>query len=197
LRGGISRTFEAFCLTEKYQQSIGKGEDDIKAAHEEFARRKGPDFVSRLRGHINIFPLDTNPTEYKHVIRRAIYLRSMLEWHKLVDAEGNARIDEDIVYAILSLDRFRHGTRSMEAIIEMCSPIDGFINKASLPSRDQLNMHLDSRELYLRMDRSRIRKRATVVFANSTANATTATAPTTPTAKQNTHPLLTARNHDN
>jgi hypothetical protein len=46
----------------------------------------------------------------------------------------------------------------MEAILQMCTPINGVIEKASLPSRSQLNMHIDADEFFVRVQRGRFRR---------------------------------------
>jgi hypothetical protein len=68
-----------------------------------------------------------------------------------------AQIDEDVLYALLTIDHYRHGTRSMEAVLQMCTPMDGRIEKASLPSQAQLNMHVDGHEFFIRLYRGRAR----------------------------------------
>lgn len=124
-----------------------------------FADQKGPDFVSRLRGHIDILPVEADNGLVKPIIRRAIILRGILMQRNLVAKKRRhvAYIDKDVVYALLTLDRYRHGARSMYAIIEMCTPIQGKIEKSSLPSREQLNMHIDADEFFIRMYRGRFR----------------------------------------
>ena len=71
-----------------------------------------------------------------------------------------AKIDPALVYALLTVDRFRHGVRSMQAIVEMCTPIHGRVEIASLPPRAQLEMHVDSAEFMVRVHRGRARSQA-------------------------------------
>ncbi len=145
---------------------------------------KGPDFISRLRGHLNILPInalskppkkedvrdlaeavdrlaqainksstgiDENVEEHTQdkakpidncrlLLRRAIILRSVLEREasEIVDSKKNARIDD--------------GNRSMEAIVKMARLEKGWLRVASLPSADQLGMHVDD-ELFLKLAR--------------------------------------------
>jgi hypothetical protein len=132
--------------------------DRVKA----FAERKGPDFISRLRGHINISQINNASGNVKHLIRRALVLRSMIEMqhycHPRNAPDGIAMIDEEVIYALLTVDRYRHGVRSMEAILQMCKPVDGRIHIASLPSPAQLSMHVDAEEFLIRLYRGRARK---------------------------------------
>jgi hypothetical protein len=56
------------------------------------------------------------------MFRRAILLRSLLEEKArgIIDKDtGHARIDQNIVRAFIKVGQYRHGVRSMEAIIEM------------------------------------------------------------------------------
>jgi DNA polymerase III delta prime subunit len=162
--GGTYPSFERFD-----PRSISPNEEvglEISEEHKDriklFAERKGPDFISRLRGHINVSQINTDPGRVKHFIRRALILRSLIVaqgyTHPKRDKSGTALVDEEVVYALLTVDRYRHGVRSMEAIVQMCTPIDGSIHIASLPSRAQLNMHVDAEEFFIRLYRGRSRK---------------------------------------
>jgi hypothetical protein len=166
--GGTNISFESFDprrgppdaelgyeISEEYKQNV-----------RQFTERKGPDFVSRLRGHINILPQDAEPGGVKHFIRRALLLRSFLENYGFAPKEGikggKAKVDEPVIYALLTTDRYRHGARSMEAILRTCTPIDGRICIASLPSRAQLNMHVDAEEFFIRIYRGSSRLAAQI-----------------------------------
>jgi len=160
--GGVHTNFDDFDPTSDRHFSAGGQNlsEEQKQRVALFRSQKGPDFVSRLRGHIDILSINTGDGHTKHIVRRAIVLRSLLETQQLTRAEGDcavAEIDEDIVYALLTVDRFRHGTRSLEAILQMCTPIHGRIEKSSLPSRSQLHMHVNANEFFVRMFRGRYR----------------------------------------
>jgi hypothetical protein len=160
--GGIFERFEQFYIgtdSQSYSEPALSSKDLAKTM-KVFKDRKGPDFVSRLRGHIDILPINAEPGNKKPVLRRAIVLRSLLEKRKLLIDRGNLKqsnIDIDIVYALLTVDRYRHGTRSMEAVIEMCVAMGNRMEKASLPSKEQLQMHVDADNFVLRMLISRSR----------------------------------------
>ncbi|GFO82482.1 MAG: hypothetical protein A49_21090 [Methyloceanibacter sp.] len=125
------------------------------------AENKLPDFVSRLSGYVDIAPIDS--ASFRNVVpvvRRALILRSALEHFRLTvdrDELTEANIDANILYGLLTVDSFRHGARSMVGILRMCSPIDGRIELASLPSRLQLRMHVDPEELWVRIYRGQYR----------------------------------------
>jgi hypothetical protein len=147
--GGIYSRFEDFA-------GAGRGNNA-----EIFEQQKAPDFISRLSGHINVMPVNAADGETKQIIRRAITLRSLLEDRGLVIPRKRvqiANVDEDIIYAMLTIDRYRHGMRSMEAVLKVCNPMEGRIEKASLPSRAQLDMHVDAEEFFVRMFRGRSRR---------------------------------------
>ena len=158
--GGVYHGFDKFDpFSDSRAPADRRESEEAEKRLRAFVDQKGPDFVSRLRGHINVLPVDVDHGLVKPIIRRAIILRGLLVKRNLV-ARGRknvAYIDEDVVYALLTLDRFRHGARSMDAIVEMCTPIQGKIEKSSLPSRAQLNMHIDAEEFFVRMYRGRFR----------------------------------------
>jgi hypothetical protein len=120
------------------------------AVHDDVGRlAKGPDFVSRLKGYVNILgPNAQGPSDPFHVVRRAILLRSMLERkaRHLFD-HGRLNIDPGVLRAFLGTREFRHGARSMEAIIAM-SRIAGRTSyeRSSLPPEAQLDLHVDARD---------------------------------------------------
>ncbi len=165
--GGVSSSFESFVpVKEAPDEELGfEVSHDHKQRVHNFRQQKGPDFVSRLAGHINILPINEKAGRIKHFIRRAIQLRSVLERKGYVEKapESNpkkvtlAKVDQSILYALLTIDRYNHGVRSMESIVRMCVPIGNRIEIASLPSRAQLNMHVDADEFYRRVYRGRAR----------------------------------------
>ena len=80
-------------------------------------------------------------------LRRAIILRSLLEEYakaifvSYASGDKHARINHRVVTAFLDQEKYVHGVRSMEAIIQMSRWIDGQFVAASLPSEGQLVMH--------------------------------------------------------
>ena len=125
--GGTAHDFESFVKDDKSFRNV-----------------KGPDFVSRLRGTINI--LDPNPkseTDKNYILRRALLLRGLCE-RKLKLKDNLAPISQDIIRAMLLVPKYYHGARSMEAIFDM-SRIDGDSwEPVSLPSHTQLALHVDA-----------------------------------------------------
>jgi hypothetical protein len=109
-----------------------------------FKNIKGPDFVSRLKGTINVLgpnPKDENDKNY--ILRRALLLRSLCE-RKLSLKKGALPVSKNIIWAMLLVPKYKHGARSMEAILDM-SRLEGNVwEPASLPFYSQLALHVDA-----------------------------------------------------
>jgi hypothetical protein len=165
--GGIYPSFEKFDPRIEPPGEEYVVTDEYKKRITQFIEQKGPDFISRLRGHMNIPDANAAPGQAKHFIRRAIQLRGLLSklqyLERIENSAGNlvmekALMEEPVIYAFLTVDRYQHGVRSMEAILRMCSCAEGAcIDIPSLPPRSQLNMHVDSREFFIRLYRGRSR----------------------------------------
>ncbi|MBC2582601.1 RyR domain-containing protein [Clostridium sp. DJ247] len=146
--GGTNSTFKEFC-----GEDI-KDENEQKQFLLEFKGAKGPDFVSRLRGYVNI--LGPNQTDKKwdqlFIIRRAMLLRSLLQRKvpHLINDNGEAQIDNGVLRALLKIPRYKHESRSMEAILEMSMLTNAKKwEQSDLPSKEQLKLHVDE-EQFLR-----------------------------------------------
>lgn len=110
---------------------------------------KKPDFLSRLRGFLNVCgPNPQDDADSAYLLRRAFLLRSLL-MRKAPQTvrEGRLQIDEGVLRAFLRIDRYTHGARSLEAIVDM-SALAGRprYERASLPPRQQLALHVDARQ---------------------------------------------------
>jgi hypothetical protein len=152
--GGICSTFS------KFQAELEKiDKEGKKPLH------KGSDFLSRLKGHIDVVGItpvddsdravDSMPDDYFtkaalrfYTIRRAIILRELLRAHApgilSEDGTNEARISEAVVRALLDEPKYRHGVRSMEAVIRISS-VDRRFSSESLPRGEQLQMHVSGR----------------------------------------------------
>lgn len=113
----------------------------------EYKQKKVPDFISRLRGYINIQGVNYTLTDNSNIIRRSMILRSLImrKIPRIVTSNGIIQIDKDVLNALLNIKEYKHNVRSMEAIIDMCQ----FGNKkkweqSCLPSRQQMQLHVDS-----------------------------------------------------
>jgi hypothetical protein len=117
---------------------------------------KGNDFVSRLRGYVDILGPNMIKKDMKgwkdeaYIIRRAVLLRSLIEKNapNIIDKKTDkAEINNNLLKTLLKIQQYKHGVRSMEAIIDM-SLLQGqkSWNKSSLPPKDQLALHVDEKE---------------------------------------------------
>lgn len=118
-------------------------------------RAKATDFLSRLRGYIDILgPNRSGPDDGSFVVRRAFLLRQMLE-RKAPQVVGptGVRIDPGVANAFLSVERYVHGARSMESIIDMSALADrSRFGRSSLPAAHQLSLHVDADEFTTLVD---------------------------------------------
>jgi len=123
---------------------------------DEYRAAKVPDFISRLKGFVNILgpnpPEEAGDSDPYYIIRRAILLRSLLERSAsqlFIKHNGNKvlNIDGGVLKALLEVGRYKHGIRSIESIITMSS-LSGkhSYERSCLPANDQLNLHVDSVE---------------------------------------------------
>jgi hypothetical protein len=116
----------------------------------EFGACKGPDFLSRLRGYVNIKGPNREKSapggDAEFYIRRALLLRALLQRHHkhLVQNDQPAQVSPGIVNAFLRIPEYRHGARSLEAVVNMSSVgKDLFYSPAHLPPPQLLSMHVD------------------------------------------------------
>jgi hypothetical protein len=149
--GATSPTMEEFA-----RQAFSEEVDTRQA----FRVAKGPDFVSRIKAHVDIKgvnrpkvvrggPLLADPF---FIIRRAIVLRFLLKrhWPMLFTKAGNreeVNIDPGVLKAFLEIEEYKHGVRSMETII-MTSLLQGqsHYERSCLPPEEQLDLHINASE---------------------------------------------------
>ena len=133
--GGTSASFAEFTAPMQSEDPVER---------QAFKNIKGPDFVSRLKGTINVLgpnPKDENDNNY--MLRRALLLRSLCE-RKLGIRTGRAPVSPNIIWAMLLVPQYKHGARSMEAILDM-SHLEGNVwEPVSLPFYSQLSLHVDA-----------------------------------------------------
>jgi hypothetical protein len=122
--GGTAETFAEF---------------ETRARQDEpaFRERKVPDFISRLRGFIDIGGLNMDGGERS--VRRALALK-----HMLGERSNTASIDDpDLLKSLLETTHFTHGMRSLEALLDM-SRLTGAkaFTKDLLPNERLLRLHV-------------------------------------------------------
>ncbi len=118
-----------------------------------FRASKGPDFVSRLKGYVDIVGPNAKGGDHDadryYIIRRAILLRQLLQrnagqifvWR---DGIQSPQIDSGVLRAFLTIPAYKHGARSMESIVTT-STLAGksHFERSALPTEMQLNLHVD------------------------------------------------------
>ena len=116
-----------------------------------FRAVKGPDFVSRLKGILNVKgPNPAGDTDRSHIIRRAMLLRNqiILRVPGICQGEGKlVNISRGLLSALLTVSEYRHGSRSVEFILGMSrlSDVTRF-TPSCLPLDEQLDIHLNVRD---------------------------------------------------
>ena len=88
--------------------------------------------------------------DFSYIIRRALLIRQIIvrmarmSESALLDVEERLEVDKDVKDALLLTRRFKHGVRSLQAIIEM-SGLHGerIFSKTALPPQEQCLMHVD------------------------------------------------------
>lgn len=135
---------------------------------------KGPDFLSRLKGFINVngpnpvIPFcertATNPysgddtaqsnlaknVDPEHIIRRAILINSLIQiGYRHLFKNDVLQIDDGVLNAFLLIPKFKHGTRSIETILKT-SQLSGKekFHRSDLPPESQMNLHVDGQQFF-------------------------------------------------
>ncbi|HOT98012.1 MAG TPA: RyR domain-containing protein [bacterium] len=145
--GGIHHTFADFAAGGK-----AAGSDDGAAFSAAEKAAKLPDFISRLRGFIDIKgPNPTGADDPYYIIRRALLWRFLISSNArhLLGPDKKLAIDRGVLRALLSVPCYKHGVRSMLAILEMSMLANRrSFEPAALPSRTQLSLHVDADAFY-------------------------------------------------
>ena len=135
--GGTASTLRQF--------SLKTGDD----GYLHFKDKKGPDFISRLRGYIDV--KGPNPDErggHAHVVRRAILVRKLVEIYapQIIDARTKTlAMDPGVIRAFLTADNYIHGARSLESVIAMSNLTRArFYGPAELPANNLLSLHVSN-----------------------------------------------------
>src|SRR5262249_6660558 len=110
-------------------------EDFGKTDRAAFSFAKGPDFISRLRGYLNVPGVNA---DHERECRRALVLRYQLADHKKT-------VDDTLLMALLHVGRYKHGARSIEALIELMPSRGGDkpVSIADIRDHPLLRMHVD------------------------------------------------------
>ncbi len=132
-----------------------------KQAQTEFRLKKGPDFISRLNGHINVlgpnrrmkfsFARDRwdehDLSDITFPVRRALLLRNMLK----VKEKDVLEIDRDLLNALLRQPAYSFGSRSLEKVLEPLKVPNTPLRPALLPAPQVLAQHLEPYESFQKL----------------------------------------------
>jgi ATPase family associated with various cellular activities (AAA) len=146
--GGVNHSFEIL---------------NSRMLNREFIEAKGPDFISRLARHLDVLGIDApRDGDLGYLLRRALFIRDKIQmYHRQIMKFGgpgkDLKVDirDDVLNALLGVERFKHGARSLEAIIQN-SRIDAdnsIFHWGALPPQDQLEMHVSFRDFFNEKDK--------------------------------------------
>ena len=132
-----------------------------QVAADKFKQVKGPDFLSRIKGFVDILGPncldDDRDSDPYFIVRRAILLRSILRRdHPQLFEHGDGseilKIDSGVLRAFLRVGKFEHGVRSIESIVAM-SLLRGkrHFERSALPAERQLDLHVNGLEFLARV----------------------------------------------
>jgi hypothetical protein len=152
--GGTCNTYEEFARPFTHRSHS----PDFKP----FKDAKGPDFLSRLRGTLDIPGLDLDaefdaygptsafPCEPAILLRRANILAFQLR-KKAPTLEGNDKalqVSEPVIRALLHLPQFAHGNRSFEALLDISHLVDQTrFTPSLLPAASHAALHANAGQL--------------------------------------------------
>lgn len=135
---------------------------------------KGPDFISRIKGFINVMGpnpviaigqgmpakaelqdetaqfIEAKNADPEYIIRRAILLNSLLNiGHRNLFVDGKLQIDDGVLNAFLLVPKYKHGSRSMQTVFKI-SQLYGKtkFNRSDLPPASQMDLHVDGEMFY-------------------------------------------------
>jgi hypothetical protein len=133
--GGTSYTFDQF--------NANINDPELK---EDFKLKKGPDFISRLSGYLDIVgpnPREVQPgmlPDREYPVRRAMLIRSSLEL-----GDKPLQIERGLLSALLSAGRYRNGARSLNKLVTYIKERGGMpLRRAFLPPDEILALHVEN-----------------------------------------------------
>jgi len=176
--GGTSYDFANFSPREEARpKASGAASDDVAGGaetgltkFEKFKLVKGPDFVSRLNGYLNVagpnqrqkyaadrrqWVDDDDPRDLCFPVRRALLMRATGGFFGATEGD-EMDIDGGLLTAFLEIGTYEHGARSLETIMGLTrgAGLPG-LRRSALPPEDQLSLHVDYDEFMELVDRDR------------------------------------------
>jgi hypothetical protein len=131
--------------------------DEKEKKEEEFKLKKGPDFISRIHGCLNVLgpnpglvlnektkQWDTDSNDLCYPVRRSLFIRQMLD----LKEKEILDIDWGLLNALLKAGKYKHGSRSLENLLKgMKENSDGRrLLRSHLPANAILKLYLDNPE---------------------------------------------------
>ena len=107
-----------------------------------FKSAKGPDFISRLRGFLDV----KGPNADHRELRRAVIFRSALASRASTNGVDSwFKPDAELLKSLLQVGRYRYGARSIQAVVELSdlSKEKRRFGWDELPDDHLLGMHID------------------------------------------------------
>ena len=163
MAGATSFTYETFGPVNP-KNAKGLSDDKlvtVERSWEDFKLKKGPDFITRLSGYLNVLgpnrrqalKTEHGPREWEddHAdlccpIRRALFIRSQFD---LEDGQ-QLHIDAGVLRALLEIKEYKAGSRSLEFLCQYLKTHarHGVPHRSHLPGFGLLEMHVDAREFW-------------------------------------------------
>ncbi|HGE71853.1 TPA: hypothetical protein ENX78_13510 [Candidatus Poribacteria bacterium] len=159
--GGVCPSFDEF------SRGSYKNSTDNKNKYEDFKKKKGPDFISRLRGYVNIkgpnpYGIESctdsressddekyrelSQKDIAYLLRRAIILRASLQelMPSIIGKDKMASISTGVIRGFLLAKKYLHGSRSINTIVRMSSISSNqkHFSASQLPSDELLKLHV-------------------------------------------------------
>lgn len=121
----------------------------------EFKLKKGPDFISRIQGYINILGpnpgiirnletgnWDIDKSDICYPLRRALFIRQILG----LKDDSPFEIDWGLLNALLKVDKYKHGARSLTYLLKNLKENSGGrkILRCHLPSNAILKLYIEN-----------------------------------------------------
>ncbi len=123
--------------------------------YNDFKLLKGPDFISRLSSYLNVLGPnrrqkydkkkkdwvdDNSPADICFPVRRALQLRVVMEYFK----DEILDIDQGLLTALLEVDTYKHGARSLETIVNLINRENTkVLRRSAMPPEEHMTIHVD------------------------------------------------------
>ena len=165
--GGTSYSMSNFDPQNRYPKEIQNSKLKKKKEQDEqnFKLKKGPDFISRINGYLNVLgpnrrliysrktmSWQEDPLDVCFPVRRAVFIRGVL---RLKDGE-ELHMDWGLLSAFLEISGYKRGSRSLERLLHQLTlnNNDKFI-RSNLPSDEVIGMNVDYDEFIQLMYKDR------------------------------------------